>query len=79
LRLSQAKSFNKLVVETAESFEGMLGQINLNAAGDRIGGNYDFGSFYYNDEGLSSFSLTFFSLFLYGSFYMILKGLNLKS
>jgi ABC-type branched-subunit amino acid transport system substrate-binding protein len=36
------KSFKELVVETAESFEGMSGQINLNAAGDRIGGNYDF-------------------------------------
>ena len=36
------KSFKELVVETAESFEGMSGQIDLNAAGDRIGGNYDF-------------------------------------
>ena len=36
------KSFKELFVETAESFEGMAGQINLNAAGDRIGGNYDF-------------------------------------
>jgi ABC-type branched-subunit amino acid transport system substrate-binding protein len=36
------KSFKELVVETAESFEGMSGQINLNTAGDRIGGNYDF-------------------------------------
>jgi ABC-type branched-subunit amino acid transport system substrate-binding protein len=36
------KSFKELFVETAESFEGMSGQINLNAAGDRIGGNYDF-------------------------------------
>lgn len=36
------KSFKELVVETAESFEGMSGQIKLNAAGDRIGGNYDF-------------------------------------
>jgi branched-chain amino acid transport system substrate-binding protein len=36
------KSFKELVVETAESFEGMSGQINLNAAGDRVGGNYDF-------------------------------------
>ena len=35
------KSLKELVVETAESFEGMSGQINLNAAGDRIGGNYD--------------------------------------
>jgi ABC-type branched-subunit amino acid transport system substrate-binding protein len=31
-----------LVVETAESFEGMSGQIALNAEGDRIGGTYDF-------------------------------------
>ena len=36
------KSFKELVVETAESFEGMSGQIELNAAGDLIGGNYDF-------------------------------------
>ena len=35
------KSLKELVVETAQSFEGMSGQINLNAAGDRIGGNYD--------------------------------------
>ena len=34
--------FKELVVETAESFEGMSGRIKLNAAGDRIGGNYDF-------------------------------------
>ena len=31
-----------MVVETAESFEGMSGQIKLNKAGDRMGGNYDF-------------------------------------
>ena len=37
-----SKSFKELVVETAESFGGMSGQIKLNAAGDRIGGNYDF-------------------------------------
>ncbi|MGA9928208.1 MAG: ABC transporter substrate-binding protein [Nitrososphaeraceae archaeon] len=37
-----SKSFKELVVETAESFEGMSGKIKLNAAGDRIGGNYDF-------------------------------------
>ena len=37
-----SKSFKELLVETAESFEGMSGQIKLNAAGDRIGGNYDF-------------------------------------
>ena len=37
-----SKSFKELVVETAKSFEGMSGQIKLNAAGDRIGGNYDF-------------------------------------
>ena len=36
------KSFKELVVETAQSFEGISGQIALNAAGDRIGGNYDF-------------------------------------
>jgi ABC-type branched-subunit amino acid transport system substrate-binding protein len=36
------KSFKELVVETVESFEGMSGQIKLNKAGDRIGGNYDF-------------------------------------
>ena len=36
------KSFKELVVETAESFEGISGQIKLNKAGDRIGGNYDF-------------------------------------
>jgi ABC-type branched-subunit amino acid transport system substrate-binding protein len=36
------KSFKELVGETAESFEGMSGQIELNAAGDRVGGNYDF-------------------------------------
>ena len=37
-----SKSFKELVVETAESFEGMSGRIKLNSAGDRIGGNYDF-------------------------------------
>jgi ABC-type branched-subunit amino acid transport system substrate-binding protein len=37
-----SKSLKELVVETAESFEGMSGQIKLNAAGDRMGGNYDF-------------------------------------
>jgi len=37
-----SKSFKELVVETAESFEGMSGRIKLNAADDRIGGNYDF-------------------------------------
>jgi ABC-type branched-subunit amino acid transport system substrate-binding protein len=36
------KSFKELVFETVESFEGMSGQIKLNKAGDRIGGNYDF-------------------------------------
>ena len=36
------KSFKELVVETVASFEGMSGQIKLNKAGDRIGGNYDF-------------------------------------
>jgi branched-chain amino acid transport system substrate-binding protein len=37
-----AKPFKELVVETVESFEGMSGQIKLNTAGDRIGGDYDF-------------------------------------
>ena len=37
-----SKSLKELVVETAESFGGMSGRIKLNAAGDRIGGNYDF-------------------------------------
>jgi hypothetical protein len=32
-----------LVVETAEPFEGMSGQIKLNTAGDRIGGDNAFG------------------------------------
>ncbi len=36
------KSFKEIVVETAESFDGISGKINLNKAGDRIGGNYDF-------------------------------------
>jgi ABC-type branched-subunit amino acid transport system substrate-binding protein len=31
-----------LVVETAEPFEGMSGQIKLNTAGDRIGEDYGF-------------------------------------
>jgi branched-chain amino acid transport system substrate-binding protein len=36
------KSFKEIVVETAESFDGISGKIKLNKAGDRIGGNYDF-------------------------------------
>jgi branched-chain amino acid transport system substrate-binding protein len=36
------KSFKEIVVETAESFDGISGKIRLNEAGDRIGGNYDF-------------------------------------
>ena len=36
------KSFKEIVVETAESFDGISGKIQLNKAGDRIGGNYDF-------------------------------------
>jgi branched-chain amino acid transport system substrate-binding protein len=39
---NENKSFKEVVVETVESFEGMSGQIKLNTAGDRIGGNYDF-------------------------------------
>ena len=36
------KPFKELVVETVESFEGMSGHIELNKAGDRVGGTYDF-------------------------------------
>jgi ABC-type branched-subunit amino acid transport system substrate-binding protein len=36
------KSFKEILVETAESFDGISGKIQLNEAGDRIGGNYDF-------------------------------------
>jgi ABC-type branched-subunit amino acid transport system substrate-binding protein len=36
------KSFKEIVVETAESFDGISGKIKLNKAGDRIGGTYDF-------------------------------------
>ena len=36
------KSFRGLVNETVESFEGISGNIKLNGAGDRIGGDYDF-------------------------------------
>ena len=44
------KSFKELVVETVESFEGMSGQIKLNKAGDRIGGNYEFWTVGKDDE-----------------------------
>jgi ABC-type branched-subunit amino acid transport system substrate-binding protein len=36
------KTFREFVIETAESFEGISGNIELNGAGDRIGGDYDF-------------------------------------
>jgi len=37
------KSFKEIILETAELFdEGISGEIKLNKAGDRIGGNYDF-------------------------------------
>ena len=37
------KSFNDIIGETAESFdEGVSGKIELNKAGDRLDGNYDF-------------------------------------
>jgi ABC-type branched-subunit amino acid transport system substrate-binding protein len=36
------KSFKDIIVETADSFDGISGKIKLNKAGDRIGGNYDF-------------------------------------
>ena len=34
--------FNEILVETAESYEGITGKIDLNLAGDRISENYDF-------------------------------------
>src|SRR5919106_2371580 len=39
---NSTKSFKEILVETAESFDGISGEIELNKAGDRIGGNYDF-------------------------------------
>jgi branched-chain amino acid transport system substrate-binding protein len=36
------RSFKEIVVETAESFDGISGKTKLNKAGDRIGGTYDF-------------------------------------
>ena len=36
------KSFREIVFETAESFDGISGKIELNNAGDRVGGDYDF-------------------------------------
>jgi ABC-type branched-subunit amino acid transport system substrate-binding protein len=39
---NSTKSFKEIVVETAQSFDGISGKIQLNEAGDRIGGNYDF-------------------------------------
>ena len=39
---SLTKTFRELVIETTESFEGISGNIELNGAGDRIGGDYDF-------------------------------------
>jgi ABC-type branched-subunit amino acid transport system substrate-binding protein len=36
------KDFNEILVDTAESFNGVTGEINLNMAGDRISENYDF-------------------------------------
>src|SRR5215213_4570572 len=36
------RSFKEIVVQTAESFDGISGKIKLNKAGDRIGGDYDF-------------------------------------
>jgi ABC-type branched-subunit amino acid transport system substrate-binding protein len=34
--------FNEILVETAESYDGITGKIDLNLAGDRISENYDF-------------------------------------
>ena len=36
------KDFNEILVETAESYNGITGKIDLNVAGDRISENYDF-------------------------------------
>ncbi len=36
------KDFEKILIETAESYGGMTGKIDLNLAGDRISENYDF-------------------------------------
>ena len=37
-----SKDFNEILVETAESYDGVTGEIDLNLAGDRISENYDF-------------------------------------
>ena len=37
-----SKDFNEILVETAESYDGITGKIDLNLAGDRISENYDF-------------------------------------
>ena len=34
--------FNDILAETAESYDGTTGKIDLNLAGDRISENYDF-------------------------------------
>jgi ABC-type branched-subunit amino acid transport system substrate-binding protein len=39
---NSTRSFKEIVVETAQSFDGISGKIQLNEAGDRSGGNYDF-------------------------------------
>ena len=39
---NSTKSFKEIVLETVESFDGISGKIQLNEAGDRSGGNYDF-------------------------------------
>jgi ABC-type branched-subunit amino acid transport system substrate-binding protein len=36
------KDFNEILKETAESYDGTTGEIDLNLAGDRISENYDF-------------------------------------
>jgi len=36
------KDFNEMLKETAESYDGITGEIDLNLAGDRISENYDF-------------------------------------
>ena len=36
------KDFNKILIDTAELYDGITGKIDLNLAGDRISENYDF-------------------------------------
>ncbi len=42
MKILAIKDFNEILVETAESYNGVTGEINLNMAGDRISENFDF-------------------------------------